>query len=174
MSLYSYQDTLQITGKAYIEDTYIEGDTDFMWGDGPCYFTRCTLKTLTNGTSFTQTRNPADRRGFVFVDCKFDGAPGVATANLGNGSGASEIALIDCALGDMLRPEGWNSRGASNLEFNTTQMSDGKPYDMTRWPAWVKHLEKEKDAETIANYRNPTWVLGGWSPRIPPDLQKRP
>jgi pectin methylesterase-like acyl-CoA thioesterase len=168
MSLYSYQDTLQITGKGYIADTYIEGDTDFMWGDGPCYFGNCHLRTLTNGTSMTQTRNPATHRGFVFVDCTFDGAPGVTTASLGNGSGASEIALINCRLGTMLRPEGWNSRGAANLEFNTTTL-DGKPYDMSRWPAWVKHLDKEKDAETIANYRNPTWVLDGWTP-APPTL----
>ena len=168
LNLKSYQDTLQITGKAYVEDVYIEGDTDFMWGDGPVYFLRCTLKTLNNRTSFTQTRNPATHHGFVFVDCTFDGAAGVTAATLGNGSGASEIALINCKLGKMLTPEGWNSRGANNLEFHTTNLADGKPYDMSAWPEWVKHLSAAKDADQIAHYRDPAWVLDGWKPTPPP------
>jgi pectin methylesterase-like acyl-CoA thioesterase len=167
MNLKSFQDTLQITGKAYLEDVYIEGDTDYMWGDGPCYFLHCNLKTLNNGTAFTQTRNPATHHGFVFVECNFDGAAGVTTANLGNGSGASEIALIDCKLGKMLTRQGWNSRGASNLEFHTTNLADGTPYDMSGWPTWVKHLSAEKDAELIAQYRDPAWVLDGWKAALP-------
>jgi pectin methylesterase-like acyl-CoA thioesterase len=167
MNLYSFQDTLQISGKAYLDDTYIEGDTDYMWGNGPCYFVNCSFKTLTNRTSFTQTRNTADHHGFVFVDSKFDGRDGVSTATLGNGSGASEVVLINCALGKMLAPTGWNSRGANNAEFNTTNLSDGNPYDMSMWPDWVKHLTMEKDAQAIGNYRNPTWVLEGWTPVVP-------
>ncbi len=167
MNLKSYQDTLQITGKAYLEDVYIEGDTDFMWGDGPAYFLRCRLRTLNNRTSFTQTRNPASHHGFVFVDCIFDGVPGVTSATLGNGSGTSEIALIDCKLGQMLTPQGWNSRGANNLEFHTTNLADGTPYDMSGWPEWVKHLSAEKDGELIAHYRDPAWVLDGWKPALP-------
>jgi pectin methylesterase-like acyl-CoA thioesterase len=166
MNLVSFQDTLQITGKAFLEDVAIDGDTDFMWGDGPCYFLHCRLKTLNNRTSFTQTRNPATHRGFVFVECTFDGAPGVSTATLGNGSGTSEVALIDCRLGKMLAPQGWNSRGASNLEFHTMNL-DGTPYDMSGWPDWVKHLSAEKDAEVIAHYRDAAWVLDGWKPAVP-------
>lgn len=170
MNLKSYQDTLQITGKAYVEDVYIEGDTDYMWGDGPVYFLRCTLKTLNNRTSFTQTRNPASHHGFVFVDCVFDGAAGVTAATLGNGSGTSEVALIDCRLGKMLTPGGWNSRGANNLEFHTTNLADRTPYDMSGWPEWVKHLSAEKDAELIAHYRDAAWVLDGWKPTLPAAL----
>jgi len=174
MSLYSFQDTLQISGKAYLDDTYVEGDTDYMWGNGPCYFVNCSFKTLTNRTSFTQPRNAADHHGFVFVDCKFDGAKGVTSATLGNGNGSSEVALIHCALGSMLAPMGWNSRGANNCEYGTTNLSDGKPYDMSGWPDWVKHLTIEKDGEAIGNYRNPTWVLEGWSPVVPDVAATKP
>jgi pectin methylesterase-like acyl-CoA thioesterase len=174
MNLFSYQDTLQISGKAYLDDVTIQGDTDYMWGSGPCFFINCNFKTLTNRTSFTQTRNTADHHGFVFVDSKFDGAKGVTTATLGNGNGTSEVVLINCALGSMLAPVGWNSRGANNTEYNTTNLSDGKPYDMNNWPTWIKHLTMEKDAKTIANYRNPTWVLEGWSPALPPVSTAQP
>lgn len=167
MDLYSFQDTLQISGKAYLEDAYVEGDTDYMWGSGPCYFSKCSFKTLTNGTSFTQTRNAADHHGFVFVDSTFDGAKGVTTATLGNGHGPSEVVLINCALGAMLLPTGWNSPGANNAEYNTTNLADKTPYDMSHWPAWITHLTIEKDAQTIANFRNPSWVLEGWKPEVP-------
>jgi pectin methylesterase-like acyl-CoA thioesterase len=167
MNLKSYQDTLQITGKAYLEDVSIEGDTDFMWGDGPAYFLRCHFTTLNDRTSFTQTRNPAGHHGFVFVDCVFDGAAGVTTATLGNGNGTSEVALIDCKMGTMLAPQGWNSRGANDLEFHTTNLTDGMPYDTAGWPEWVKHLSAEKDGELIAHYRDPAWVLDGWKPSVP-------
>ena len=32
----------------------------------------------------------------------------------------------------------------------------------------------EKDARTIANYSNPTWVLGGWTPAMAPLILKQP
>ncbi|HTX65542.1 MAG TPA: pectinesterase family protein, partial [Opitutaceae bacterium] len=49
VDLYSYQDTLQINGQAYLRDCYIEGDVDFMWGTGPCYFEGCTCRALRSG-----------------------------------------------------------------------------------------------------------------------------
>ena len=127
MNLKSYQDTLQVTGKAYVEDVYIEGDTDYMWGDGPVYFLRCTLKTLNNRTSFTQTRNPASHHGFVFVDCIFDGAAGVTTATLGNGSGTSEVALIDCRLGKMLAPGGGTAGGQTTWNSTPRTWQTARP-----------------------------------------------
>lgn len=175
MSLFSHIDTLQITGQGYITDTTIEGDGDYMWGDGPCFFIRGHFHGLKNGSSFTQPRNPATHHGFVYVDSKFDGAAGVDRALLGNGSGASEVALIDCVLADVFPPTGWAGRGpANNAEYHLTRLSDGQPYDTSQWPASVRHFSKEKDAETIANYRNPTWVLGGWTPALAPLILVQP
>lgn len=175
MNLASHIDTLQITGQGYIEDTYIEGDGDFMWGDGPCYFTRSHFHGLKNGSAFTQPRNPATHHGFVYVDSTFDAAEGVDRALLGNGTGASEVALIDCALANVFPPTGWAGRGAANnAEYHLTRLTDGLPYDTSQWPASVRHFTKEKDAETIANYRNPTWVLGGWTPTLAPLILAQP
>jgi pectinesterase len=70
----------------------------------------------------------------------------------------------------MLTPLGWASRGANNSEFNTTNLADGTPYDMSNWPDWIKHLTMDKDADAIANYRNPSWVLEGWTPATQPTL----
>jgi hypothetical protein len=41
VTLVSTQDTLQINGQAYVTHCTIEGDVDFMWGQGPCFFVDC-------------------------------------------------------------------------------------------------------------------------------------
>ena len=74
LDLYSFQDTLQINGQAYITNCYIEGDVDFMWGKGPCFFENCEAKSLRSNAYYTQIRNPATNHGYVYKDCKFDGA----------------------------------------------------------------------------------------------------
>jgi len=173
MNLYSHIDTIQISGQAYLADNYVEGDNDYMWGNGPCFFIHCAFKDLANGTAFTQTRNPANQHGFSILNSTFEGAAGVTGAYLGNGSGDSEVALINCAVGT-ISSHGWNSNGANDMEYNTTNIADGKPYDMSGWPDWVWHLDKVKDAETIANYSNPTWVLGGWAPALAPIILSQP
>lgn len=104
---------------AYIADTQIEGDGDYMWGDGPCYFVRSHFHGLKNGSSLTQPRIPATHHGFVYVDSQFAGAEGVDRALLGNGSGSSEVALIDCVLANVFPPTGWTARGAAhNAEYH--------------------------------------------------------
>jgi hypothetical protein len=53
-------------------------------------------------------------------------------------------------------------------EYNSTSLRDGSPVDVSaRHPA-SKRLTKESDAQTNANYSNPTWVLGGWTPSVAP------
>ena len=47
-------------------------------------------------------------------------------------------------------------------EFNSTNLSDGTPVDVSQRKAESKQLTKERDADTIANYSNPAYVLG-WS-----------
>ena len=46
----SNQDTLQITGRAWFYDCYIEGNTDFIWGSADAaLFERCTLRCVNDG-----------------------------------------------------------------------------------------------------------------------------
>ncbi len=52
-------------------------------------------------------------------------------------------------------------------EYNSTNLSDGKPVDVRQRRPESKQPTREKDAETIANYSNPTYVLG-WTPAMAP------
>ena len=60
-------------------------------------------------------------------------------------------------------------------EFNS-HTADGQPVDASKRLAISKQLTQDKDAETIKNYSDPKWVLGGdWDPHTAPifsQLQK--
>jgi hypothetical protein len=49
------------------------------------------------------------------------------------------------------------------MEANSRDV-DGKPIDTSRRHPRSRQLDPTKDAEVIARYRDPAWVLGGWRP----------
>jgi len=64
VNLLSRQDTLLTnTGSVFITDSYIEGNTDFMWGTAAAYFQRCELKALDTGTATQGFLHAGPQRG---------------------------------------------------------------------------------------------------------------
>jgi pectin methylesterase-like acyl-CoA thioesterase len=176
----STQDTIQVNGQAYLSDCYIEGDVDFMWGTGPVFFENCICKSTRSKGYFTQIRNRATNHGYIYSHCTFEGADGITDNVLSRivpqQFPTSEVVLIDCTLTSAVSPKGWLlDKGATDpkdihfWEFNS-RTPDGQPVDVAgRIPA-SKQLKQPDDAETIKNYSNPTWVLGGWTPKIPDEV----
>ena len=177
----SFQDTIQLNGQMYVTGCYIEGDVDFMWGTGPAFFEHCTARSLRSSAYYTQVRNPAGQHGFVFVRCTFEGAPGV-TENLFSRIEPhrfphSEVVLIDCTLGASVAAVGWQLQAPRDgappgstlslrfMEFNN-RAPDGKPADVSRRLSVSRQLQLPADAELVANYSDPAFVLGrDWQPR---------
>ena len=90
------------------------------------------------------------------------------SANGGNTYPNVEVVLLNCVL-DGISPAGWGDVGgdtsqAHYWEYNSTNLRDGTPADVSARHPVSKRLKKDEDAQTIANYSNPTWVLGGWTP----------
>ena len=95
-----------------------------------------------------------------------------APANRGKNYPNCEAVLINCAL-EGITPAGWGPVGGdtSNVhywEYNSSNISDGKPVDVRQRRPYSRQLTREKDAEIIANYSNPAYVLGGWTPSMEP------
>jgi len=186
VDFYSFQDTVQINGQAYLSNCHFEGDVDFMWGTGPSFFEHCTARSLRSGAFYTQIRNPGTNHGFVYVRCTFDGAPGIAGNFLSRVPVArfphSEVVLIDCVLTGAVGPVAWQLQGvpaaasagttappATNdihfWEFNS-HGPDGKPVDVSQRFAVSRQLTPPGDAALIADYGNPVFVLGEkWDPK---------
>jgi pectin methylesterase-like acyl-CoA thioesterase len=189
VDLYSYQDTLQINGQAYLDHCYIEGDVDFMWGTGPCFFENCLARSLRSDAYYTQIRNPGTNHGYVYLHCTFDGLPGIMGNYLSRiGTGRfphSEVVLLDCVLDNAVDPVGWQFSGGREgdehdpaevhfWEFNSRR-PDSQPVDPRLRLAGSRQLQSREDAALIANYRNPAFVLGSaWNPRLAPIFTNPP
>jgi hypothetical protein len=50
-------------------------------------------------------------------------------------------------------------------EFNSTDL-DGHPIDTTQRHPASRQLKLPQDADTIADFSKPSYVLGGWTPAI--------
>ncbi len=199
VDLLSYQDTLQINGQAYITDSHISGDVDFMWGNGPNFFNRCEITALTSNGYFTQIRNGSTGHGNVYLNCTLDAAPGISGMYLGridpNVSGGfpySEVVWLDCVMGSVsgstysspVAPAGWllnntadqTAASAPNVHFweYNSHYSDGTPLNVAARIGASKQLTLANDATTIANYRTPSYVLNGWTPQLAPVIATQP
>jgi pectin methylesterase-like acyl-CoA thioesterase len=104
----SYQDTLQLKGFAWFYDSFVTGDTDFIWGNAnAALFENCEIKSRNNpnGSSVVQSRAylgfgdagaPGDfdtsYPGFVFLNSALTKEDGTFTAYLARSPGAATVS----------------------------------------------------------------------------------
>ncbi len=171
--LWGNTDTIQWNGSVYATDTFIDGGGDFLWGRGPSFFNNCDIQEHGANNPGGWVRSTSASHGFCLNGCRFTcpnatGIGPVITRNA-NGYPDSEFVMINCAVSTKYNPAAFTIPGATDAmhywEYNTTNLEDGKPADVSQRAQGVKQLTKEKDAETIANYSNPAWVLNGWTPK---------
>jgi len=175
-------DALNLKGSVYLTHCRIVGDGDTILNVGPAFFYRCELASW---GPYMWVRNPATNHGDVFVECTFNTPSGVnpifgrvtrsVLARLPNNHGINypyaEAVLIDCRLNN-IPPEGWgpiedDTSHVRFWEYHSTNLSDGLPVDVSKRHPVSRQLTLPKDAETIAHYRDPAYVLGGWKPVLP-------
>jgi len=164
-------DALQTNGSAYFTNCCIIGDGDTVLGRGSAFFTNCELR---SANVFMWIRNTETNHGNVFLNCRFIKTGGGETelarspVNKGKSYPFSEAVLINCKL-EGISPIGWGTIGGDTsniryLEYNSVNLSDGKPTDVSKRHPASRQLTMEKDSATIANYMKPSFVLGGWDP----------
>ncbi|KAJ8540982.1 hypothetical protein K7X08_001798 [Anisodus acutangulus] len=105
----SHQDTLlDDVGRHYYKNCYIEGDTDFICGNGASLFEKCHLHSLSqaNGAITAQHRQSSqENTGFTFVGCKITG---VKSAILGRPWGAyARVVFSQSYMSSVILPNGW-------------------------------------------------------------------
>ncbi|XP_025815400.1 putative pectinesterase 11 [Panicum hallii] len=108
----SFQDTLlDETGRHYYRGCYIEGGTDFIFGNAKALFDKCHLhSTSLVGGAFTAHKRSAESEdtGFSFVGCKLTGV-GKGTSILGRPWGPySRVVFALSYMSSTVRPEGWD------------------------------------------------------------------
>ena len=184
MTIKGSGDALNLRGSVYLTDSTIIGDGDTILGVGPAFFRHCEIQSV---GPFMWIRNTEANHGNVFVDCTFTtndrprpGSPPSAPipasnvlARLPDNHGLNypyaEAVLINCRLKG-IGPAGWGPIAGETShihfwEFHSTD-ADGHPIDVTERHRVSKQLTEPRDAQTIASYRDPAFVLGGWTPVV--------
>ncbi|HMC48747.1 MAG TPA: pectinesterase family protein [Caballeronia sp.] len=173
-------DALQVNDSVYFSDVKIVGRGDTILGRGPAYFRRCEIE---SEHAYMWIRNPSTNHGNVFVGCRFDTSGGATTefarepANKGMTYPHAEAVLIDATLSG-ISPAGWGevSGDASQVHFweYNSRNADGTPLDARGRNPISRQLDPQRDAATIASYRDPAFVLDGWQPSMAPLILKQP
>ncbi|WP_418262161.1 pectate lyase [Flavobacterium faecale] len=148
------QDTLYLTGngsKQYFKDCYIEGTTDFIFGQATVLFERCEIHNLSN--SYISAASTPDNVafGFVFKNCRLTAAQGVKEAYLGRPWRIhAKTVFIESEIGKHIKPEGWNDWDKAEThqtayygEYNCT--GEGfQPKLRVNWSHQLKKKEAKK------------------------------
>ena len=182
VSIIGSGDALQSNGSAYYRNSSIEGWGDIILGRGPAFFKDCDF--ISRGGPYMWIRNTSANHGNIFVDCKFttlDGKETViarAPTNVGKNYPYCEAVLLNCVLSG-ISPVGWGPIGGdvSNVhywEYNSTNISDGKPVEMSKRLPASKQLTLKKDSVIISEYMKPAYILGGWKPVMVPVILLQP
>lgn len=167
------QDTLYLakgTSRQYYKDCYIEGTTDFIFGEATAVFDHCIIKSLINSFITAAATTQRQAYGFVFVHCKLIADSGVNKVYLGRPwRPYAKTVYIDTEMGGHILPEGWNpwkgdamfpdkDKTAFYAEYRSTG-AGARAASRVQWSTQLTKVEAQR--YTVKN------ILGGsdgWRP----------
>jgi len=175
MTLNGSGDALTTYGTLYVADTTLHGDGDTVLGYASAFWTRSTI--VTRGPA-TWTRTSQGSHGNVLVNCTVRGKNSTFARLPDNKGGVlpnwpyAEMVLMNTRT-EGIAPVGWgpvqgppfDARHVRFWEFNTTDLQ-GRAVDMSRRLKSSRQLNIPSDAQLLAQYAEPSFVLGGWTPVV--------
>lgn len=114
------QDTLLTAseGREYFDHCYIEGTTDFIFGNATAVFQSCIIKSLTNSFVTAASTTTHQKFGYVFLNCQLIAGPEATQVYLGRPWRANaKVVFMNCTLGNHIRKEGWENWGKKENEL---------------------------------------------------------
>lgn len=119
----SYQDTLYTNvGTQYFRNCYIQGDTDYIFGDATAVFENCTMNNVAEGTAVTAPRTPQNTKfGLVFLGGSLTANPTTSTVRsnhvyLGRPWGPyGAAAFLRVEIGSHINSAGWTTMSNNDL-----------------------------------------------------------
>jgi len=167
------QDTLYAAkenSRQYYLDCFIEGTTDFIFGEATALFQHCTIKSLSNSYITAAATRPGHPFGFVFLDCKLVADSAAQKVFLGRPwRPFARTVFIHCSLGGHIVPAGWDPWTGDSMFPDKEKTTYYAEYENTGPGApvkdrvkWSRQLTRKEAAKyTVCN------ILGGmdhWQP----------
>ncbi|NCU02868.1 MAG: T9SS type A sorting domain-containing protein [Chitinophagaceae bacterium] len=172
--------------RVYMKNSYIDGNTDFIFGSSTIIFDTCVIYPRTRldnstGGYVTAANTKAESGyGYVFRDCKLTKNRGITFYTLGrpwqNDAGTADAAksrnktvFLNSFMGSSIKPEGWSAWDAGTntsyityAEYNTKNY-DGTLKDVSGRVNWSKQLTA---AEAAKYYNNDTVFVNANTPAM--------
>ena len=97
--------------RAYFERCHVEGNVDFVFGDGKAFFEGCTIHSTPHEVGFLTAQGkhyPEQDSAFVFQRCRLTAEPGVGGVWLGRPwRDFATVVFLDTEIGSHIVPAGW-------------------------------------------------------------------
>ncbi len=166
-----YQDTIRVrSGRQYFTDCFINGRTDFIYGEARAWFERCHIHVLDWGW-ITAANTPQNQEfGLIFSNCKITAEKGIKTMLGRPWREFASTIWLNTEIHDAIAPEGWHNWNKPDAEKTVryaefgSYTPDGKIIDLTPRVSWAKRLNAEEAAQITVER-----VLGGddkWNPTM--------
>ena len=167
-NLLSNQDTLYAAtsnSRQYYKDCFIEGTTDFIFGEATAVFQSCTIKSLINSFITAASTREEQLYGCVFFDCKLVADTAAKKVYLGRPwRPHAKTIFIRTEMGAHILNDGWQNWSNSANEKSVTY-AEYKSYGAgasNKRVNWSKQLStKEMKKYTLKNiFKNSSdWVI---------------
>lgn len=163
------QDTLYVAGehaRQYFFNCYIEGTTDFIFGEATVLFEKCLIKCKSDSYITAASTPDNVSYGFVFKNCEIKADSGVHNVYLGRPwRKYAKTVFINCKMGGFINPKGWsNWNNTDNYKtvFYAEYNSGSKQANNQERVSWAHQLT-EAQAEEY-NVKNIFSGLKSWDP----------
>lgn len=170
-NLLGNQDTLYTAtenSRQYYKDCFIEGTTDFIFGEATAVFQNCIIKSLSNSFITAASTRSGHLFGYVFFNCKLIADTAAKKVYLGRPwRPNAKTVFINTEMGSHIVPEGWdNWRNADNektvlyAEYHSTG-AGGQALNRVKWSRQLN--KKELNKYTLQNIFN---AKDAWIPEL--------
>jgi len=117
------QDTLYISGNGfrnYFKDCFIQGTTDFIFGNATAFFENCVLNSLKDSYITAASTPKGVEYGFVFNNCKLTSEKEITQVYLGRPWRIyAKTVFLNCKMNSHIKPEGWHNWSKPDAEKNS-------------------------------------------------------
>ncbi|MDE5690969.1 MAG: pectin methylesterase, partial [Alistipes sp.] len=148
------QDTFFTKGyvsRVHVENSYIEGTTDFIFGPSIVLFDGCTIHCKADSYITAASTTERNKYGYVFRNCRVTAAEGVSKLYLGRPwKSTARTVWLACELPAAIRPEGWHNwrdPARERTSFYAEWRCSGPGADRSGRVAWSHELSDEEAAE---------------------------
>ena len=156
------QDTLYAAGEGsrqYYKNCFIEGTTDFIFGEAIAVFDQCTINSKSNSyvTAASTSRNQPF--GYVFMNCTLTADEGISDVFLGRPwRDYAKVVYLNCELGNHILPGGWANWSKTERDqtaYYAEYKNAGPGAKTEQRVGWSHQLtDKEAKAYTLGNIFN--------------------